>query len=337
MILQDVTFPLREENYHKELTAVESALSPYCRDGCLTGRDGQLLRYRIYVQETPRAAMVICHDGCESLCRYVEWAAFYHAMGYQVYLLDFRGHGGSTRRIDNRSVTHIDDFNAYVRDLADLTSRIDRRMPLYLTAFGMGGAVALLYMQKNPDRVASACLITPLLGLELPEPAGLYRWRLKRSIKRGLARELVPGSSCYLPNETFNGSGWRSFARFSWYRRLRAADSRLQNNAYTMGWLNAALEASERIFSSRTGRITTRILLVQAGQDYIVPPELYGKFLNLLPGSTQVCLSEAEHRVQNGEDKTISDLMSLLKTYFGKLQSLPSPSDERTRKRTNVQ
>lgn len=320
MSLQDVSFPFREENYHKELTAAEAALAPFCRDGCLTGRDRQLIRYRVYVQQTPRGAMVLCHDGCESLCRYVEWAAFYFSMGYQVYLFDFRGHGGSSRHIDNRSVTHIDDFDEYARDLADLTSRIDRRLPLCVTAFGMGAAAALLYMQKNPDRVSSACLISPLLGLELLEPAGLYRWRLRRSIKRGLSRDLVPGSSCYEPGEAYAGSDWRSFARFSWYRRLRSADSRLQNNAYTMGWLSAALEASDRIYSSKTGRIATRVLLVQAGQDQVVPYALYGKLLNLLPEGKQVCLSEAGHRIQNGDDKTVGDLMALLHTYFGKLQ-----------------
>lgn len=318
VILQDAVFPLRDENYQNELTSVEASLSEYCRDGCLTGRDRQLIRYRVYRQNQPRAAMVICHDGCESALRYVEWAAFYHALGFQVYLFDFRGHGGSTREIANRSVTHIDGFDEYTRDLADLTSRISRKLPLCITAFGMGGAVALLYMQKNPQRVASACLISPLLGLELPEHAGLYRWRLRRSVKRGLARELIPGSSCYQPGEVYSGSGWYSFARFSWYRRLRAADSRLQNNAYTLGWLKAALEASDRIFSSRTKRISTRTLLVEAGADRVVPPEFYGKLLSILPGSTHMRLAEAEHRIQNGDQKTLSDLMALLETFFGR-------------------
>ncbi len=318
MILQDVHFPFREENYHNELVASEERLAPYCRDGCLTGRDRQLLRYRVYCQEKPRAAMLICHDGCESFLRYEEWAAFYHALGYQVYLPDLRGHGGSSRQIANRSVTHIDSFTEYARDIADLTSRIDRRLPLSITAFGMGGAAALLFLQKNPNRAVSVALIAPLIGLELPEPRGLFRWRLKRSIKRGLSQELIPGSSCYQEGEVYSGSGWQSFARFSWYRRLRAADSRLQNNAYTLGWLAAALEASDQIHTARSAAISARILLVEAGEDEVVPPEYYGKLLNLLPEGTHVCLSESAHRVQNGNTKTVSDLMSLLATFFGK-------------------
>ena len=320
MILQDVIFPLLEENYHKELNAVVAALSPHCRDGCMTGRDRQTIRYRVYVQDAPRAAMILCHDGCESLFRYEEWAAYYYAMGYQVYLFDFRGHGGSTREIDNRSVTHIRDFEEYTHDLADVIDRIDRRIPLYLTAFGMGASVAILYMQKNPHRIEAASLISPLLGIELPSPVGLYRWRLRRSLKRGLARELLAGSTCYDSSEPYVGSGWHSFARFSHYRRLRQSDSRLQNNAYTMGWLSAALNASDRLFSSRTKRISTRVLLVQAGQDQVVPYALYAKLLNLWPESTQVCLSEADHRIQNGDNKTVGDLMELLRSYFSKLK-----------------
>lgn len=319
MILQDVTFPLSEENYHRELVSVVEALSPHCRDGCMVGRDRRQIRYRVYVQEMPRAAMILCHDGCESLLRYEEWAGYYFAMGYQVYLFDFCGHGGSHREIDNRSVTHIHDFDAYVRDLADVIARIDRRIPLYLTAFGMGATVSILYMQKNPHRIESASLIAPLLGIELPNPAGLYRWRLKRSLRRGLAKELIAGSTCYDASEPYVGSGWRSFARFSHYRRLRQTDSRLQNNAYTMGWLSAALDASAKIFSSRTKRISTRVLLVQAGQDQVVPYSLYAKLLNLWPESTQICLSEADHRIQNGDNKTVGDLMALLRSYFGKL------------------
>ena len=163
-----------------------------------------------------------------------------------------------------------------------------------------------------------AALVAPLLGIELPSPKGLYRWRLARSIRRGLSRELITGSSCYDSDESYAGSLWHSFARFSHYRRLRQADSRLQNNAYTMGWLRAALEASDKIISSRTKHIKTPVLLVQAGQDQVVPYSLYAKLLRLWPESTQVCLSEAEHRIQNGDNKTVGDLMALLRSYFGK-------------------
>lgn len=316
MALRDVTYPLKEDSFSKDLEDLLSSLSDYRREGCLTGREMQLIHYQIYLQDKPQAAMVICHDGCESALRYAEWALFFRSIGFQVYLLDFRGHGRSDREIENRSVTHIDNFRRYSRDLADLTSRIDRKLPLHLTAFGMGGAVAMLYMQNNPNRVKSACLVAPLIGIHIPEPRGLNRWKLRRSVRRGLSRELIPGSVCYQPNETFERNAVRSFHRFAWYKEQRAIDSRLQNNAYTLGWLNAALQASDLIFSHRTKRIMSKILIIEAGDDSIVPTEFYAKLLAYLKSGSHVRLAGAEHRIQNGDEAMLGDLMKLMESYF---------------------
>lgn len=316
VILNDTTYPFLEESYKKTLEAKLQSLSDVRREGCFTGRDRQHIHYQVFRKDAPSAAMVLCHDGCESSLRYLEWACLFYDLGYQVYLFDFRGHGRSTRRVSNRSVTHISDFDEYARDLADLTSRIDRKLPLCLTAFGMGGLVALRYLQKNPRRVQSACMVSPLLSIVLPAPRGLYRYRLSRSVKKGLAKELLPGSDCYCSDETFQRSGWHSFARFAWYREARIADSDLQNSAYTMGWLKAALDASDRVFSCPTKQIASRILLIEAGEDRIVPADAYEKLLRLLPRAHYLRLAEAEHRIQNGDPKTLSDLMSLIAKFF---------------------
>ena len=320
MALQDgstpISFPLSENSFSKDLGSLLSSVSAYRREGCLTGREMQLIHYQVYLQDKPKAAMVICHDGCESAVRYTEWALFFHSIGFQVYLFDFRGHGRSDREIDNRSVTHIDSFKRYAKDLADITSRIDRRLPLHLTAFGMGGLVAMLYMQNNPKRIASACLVTPLIGIHFPEPRGWNRWRLSSSVRRGLARELIPGNVCYQSDEAFDRSPMKSFHRFAWYKEQRAADSRLQNNAYSLGWLNAAMQATGWIFSNRTKRIETKILLIEAGEDMVVPTDCYGKLLKYIRAGSHVRLSGMEHRLQNGNDAVLGDLMKLMQSFF---------------------
>lgn len=316
MILHDTTYPFPEENYKITLEAKLQALSAIRREGCLTGRDRQTIHYQIFCREEPIGAMVICHDACESYLRYMEWACYFYDLGYQVYLFDFRGHGRSSRSVPNRSVTHISDFDEYAKDLADITSRIDRKMPLLLTAFGMGGPVALRYLQKNPRRVRSACLISPLLSIVLPAPRGLYRYRLSRSVRKGLSEELLPGSDLHRSEETYSESGWHSFARYAWYRQVRATDSGLQNSAYTMGWLKAALDASDTVLASPTKKITSRVLLIEAGEDRIVPADSYQKLMQLLENGHYLRLSEAEHRIQNGDHKTLSDLMSLVAKFF---------------------
>ena len=314
--LGEIVYPLQEERYIKELNDILFSYSSQIREGCLTGRDMQVIHYQLYLNDHPRGAMVICHDGCESSLRYTEWALFYHSKGFQVYLLDFSGHGRSDREIDNRSVTHIDSFKQYAHDLADLTSRIPRKLPLYITAFGMGGAVALQYLQNNPSRVKSACLFAPLIGIHLPEPRGLYQWKLRYHVGRGLSKELIPGSVCSQPGEMFDRNPNKSFQRFVWYKEQRSADSRLQNNSYTLGWLNAALKACNGIFTVKTKRVETKILLIEAGNDMVVPAEQYKKLLCYLKAGSHVRLANADHRMQDGNNAMLGDMMHLAETFF---------------------
>lgn len=318
MILQDTVYPFSEDGYKKTLETKLRALSSAYREGCLTGRDRQSIHYRMFCKPSPTAAMVICHDSCEASERYLEWALFYYDLGYQVYLFDFRGHGRSSRTLPNRFVTHVSDFDEYARDLADITSRISRKLHLSIMAFGMGALVAMQYMQKNPGRVQSACLVAPLLSIMLPPPEGIYKWKLARSVRKGLSEELLFGSKPYQSDEAFNTSGWHSFSRFAWYREIRAKDTRLQNTAYTRGWLKAALDASDLVLSPPTKRISAKLLLIEAGEDRIVHSASYIKLMKLLQNGHYLCLSEADHRIQNGDQKTLSDLMSLTAEFFQK-------------------
>lgn len=320
-------YPFREAQYDRLMTESEARLLPYKTDGHFTGRDQRSIHYITYVPSSPSAVVAVCHSSGESAVKYLEFASFFFDMGFKVCLFDFRGHGESWRAVSNRSVTHVDSFDDYVNDLADCIDRhAPSELPLFIFGCGMGGAVALRYLQLNPKRAAKACLLAPLVAYKLPSPEGLNRLRLARAVKKDLKWELCPGSECYRPHEVFSGSNYRSFARFAWYRALRAADTRLQNSAVSLGWLNALLENSDKLYSARQNRkIETELLICEAGKDEILPPDALSLLRSRLPGSAGgskrgaglVCFSEARHDIQNSEQKTLSDLMKLLYVFFG--------------------
>lgn len=320
-------YPFSEERYDALMTESASRLTPYKKEGLFTGRDVRLIHYVTYEPSRPSATVMICHSAGESALKYLEFAAFFFDMGYKVCLFDFRGHGASWRLLPNRSVTHVEHFDNYVGDLADCIDRhTSAELPLYLFGCGMGGAVVLRYLQLNPKRVAKACLLAPLVAYKLPSPEGLNRLRLRRAVKKGLGRELCPGSECYRPHEVFSGSNYQSFARFAWYRAHRAADTRLQNSAITLGWLNAMLENSDKLLSARKNRkIAARLLICEAGRDEVLPTGALSLLRSRLPGSTSddrkrgaglVCFSEARHDIQNSELKTLGDLLKLVYEFF---------------------
>lgn len=320
-------YPFSESRYDTLMAESEARLAPYKKDGLFTGRDLRLIHYVTYEPSSPEATVVICHSSGESALKYLEFAAFFFDMGYKVCLFDFRGHGRSWRQAANRSVTHTDSFEGYVSDLADCIDRHSiKALPLFLFGCGMGGAVALRYLQLEPKRVAKACLSAPLVGYRLPSPEGLNRLRLARAAKKELRWELVPGSECYQPHEVFSGSNYQSFARFSWYRARRASDTRLQNSAVTIGWLSAMLENSDKLCSAkRNKKIATRILICEAGRDEVLPAGALSLLRSRLPGSGErdrqkgaalITFSEACHDIQNSEQKTLSDLFKLLYEFY---------------------
>lgn len=320
-------YPFPEERYDRLMTESEARLAHYKKEGLFTGRDVRLIHFVTYAPPSPTATVVICHSSGESALKYLEFASFFFDMGYKVCLFDFRGHGESWRPLPNRSVTHVDDFDGYVHDLADCVDRFaSPDLPLYLFGCGMGGAVALRYLQLNPRRAAKACLLAPLVGYRLPEPEGLNRLRLSRAVSKGIGREPVPGSECYCPQEVFSGSNYQSFARFAWYRAHRAIDTRLQNSAVTIGWLNAMLENSDKLLTARLNRkISARLLICEAGRDEVLPPDALGLLRTRLPGSNidggkkgaaLIRFAEARHDIQNSEQKTLGDLMKLIYEFF---------------------
>lgn len=322
-------YPFREEDYERRVNECETRLAADKKEGLFTGRDVRLIHYVTYEPTSPSATVMICHSSGESALKYIEFASFFFDMGYKVCLFDFRGHGGSWRPLANRSVTHVDSFDDYTRDLADCIDRFSEpSLPLYLFGCGMGGAVALRYLQKNPKRAAKACLLAPLVAYKLPDPEGVNRMKLRRAVRHGLGREPVPGSECYRPHEVFSGSSYQSFARFAWYRAHRAADTRLQNSAVTIGWLNALLECSDKLLSKKQNReISTRILICEAGQDEVLPRGALAELRACLPvsgekgadkqkGAALISFSEARHDIQNSEPRTLGDLMKLIYEFL---------------------
>ncbi len=318
-------YPFQEEQYSERMAACAERLRSYKKDGLFTGRDVRLIHYIAYEHPNASASMIICHGAGESALKYLEFASFFFDLGYQVYLFDFRGHGSSWRPVANRSVTHVNSFDEYAADLDDCIRRLtDPTLPLSIFACGMGGAAALRYLQLNPDRVWKAFLSAPTVACKLSQPEGINRLKLHRAVKKGLGRELCPGGECYRAQEVFSGSNYQSFARFAWYRERRAADTRLQNSAVTLGWLDALLINSDKLFSKGKNRkIKTKILICEAGNDQVLPPEALKLLRTRLPsdkkGTGLVCLTEALHEIQNSEQKTLNDLMVLLYEFFGKV------------------
>ena len=90
------------------------------------------------------------------------------ALGFDVYVLDFRGQGKSTRLTENPQMFHlIGSFDNYLLDVQAAVNKLnhEKKQPLYLYGFSMGGLVGLSYVQEHNSVVTKAIFEAPMTGI----------------------------------------------------------------------------------------------------------------------------------------------------------------------------
>ena len=106
-----------EANYAEEMQA---RVMPYINarryDGYVAGYDGKPLHYVRYLADSSAATVIISHGFTESAEKWHETAYYLLNGGYDVYIIEHRGHALSYRSVADKTLTHIDSFDEYVRD-----------------------------------------------------------------------------------------------------------------------------------------------------------------------------------------------------------------------------
>lgn len=100
--------------------------------------------------------------------KYLETLDYFHAEGWLVTAVDWRGQGGSGRLLADPGVGHIDDFSTWIADLKILYFKwkAERPGPHVVIAHSMGGHLtmrALVEKAIDPDAVV---LSAPMLGIQ---------------------------------------------------------------------------------------------------------------------------------------------------------------------------
>jgi alpha-beta hydrolase superfamily lysophospholipase len=142
-------------------------------EGFLNSADHLRLYWQRYTPATPRATVALLHGGGDHSGRYPALTSALVRAGFQVALVDFRGHGQS----DGRR-WHVDAFTDYLADLDAFVARLsqdgvagDR---LFVVAHSQGALVAALWgltRGKVSGLVSGYVLSSPYFRLALKPPA----------------------------------------------------------------------------------------------------------------------------------------------------------------------
>jgi alpha-beta hydrolase superfamily lysophospholipase len=149
------SYPLESEAKHEE--------------GFLNSADHLRLYWQRYTPPSPRATVAVLHGGGDHSGRYPAITTALVKAGFQVALVDFRGHGQS----DGRR-WHIDSFADYVSDLDAFVAKLSQDgiagERLFAVAHSQGALVTALWGLTRGRHLSGFVFSSPYFRLALKPP-----------------------------------------------------------------------------------------------------------------------------------------------------------------------
>lgn len=302
---------LSEDNYSKEMKeSVVPYLEQYMTDGYIEN-DGLRLYYRTYITGNSERAIAISHGFTDYADKFQETIYYFLLMGFDVYILEHRGHGNSGREIKDPSLVYVQDFNDYVEDykvfLDEIVLEMNEDQPLYLFAHSMGGGIGTAFLERYPGYFDAAILSTPMVDVKtgsVPEKAANIIASIMSSL--GLGKKYVTGQTTYCADYDYASSSAKSESRYAYYHEIEAGNERYQLSASSYEWLNEALDATHEIIKAdQLAKIKIPVLLFQAEEDFYIDDAGIYKLANRLSNVEFIYCPGTRHVLFMAENDTM--------------------------------
>ncbi len=312
---------IQDALYESEMLKAEQELEKYANYDTVTSFDDAKLFCVYYLAENPRASVVFVHGFKEFTKKYCELALYFLQMGYNVFLYDQRGHGLSHRETEDKTVIHINRFEDYVEDLHCVIQTVvlpqSQKIPVYLYAHSMGGAVALLYLSAHNETVKKALLSAPMVyPVCMSLPQKVLRFLVKKNAGKDGWTAKSTEKAFFDPDQKYIYSSDLSECRFKRILNYRIAEPKYQYSTASHRWNYEALGVIEKLFDKKNLRqIHAEIFMVSAGQDTVVENKPQQKLAKQLKCKFK-CLEHAKHSLYTQKDTDLQAYLEEVFTFF---------------------
>lgn len=284
---------------------------------------GIRLNCELYRADHAPALVVICHGYTESAVKFRELAYYFLQQGYSVLLYDQRGHGLSTREIDDPCTAYVRAFDLYVQDLIALTEKAARMtgaQKLYLYGHSMGGGVSARALQLYPDFFDKCVLNAPMIAIRTE---GLPVWVCKAMAGFfcgiGMGKKRFFGHKPYAPGERFEVSCTTCRTRFNYYAHLRQTTPALQLNAASYRWLMEALLTHDRLMKPKNlAAIRTPLCIFTAELEASVKNDAIFAFADALPQAKLCPVPGVKHEIYRSPNADLAPYLEQVFAFFEK-------------------
>lgn len=278
--------------------------------GTLKTRDGAVLRFARFTPPPGRKGTVCVFPGrAEFIEKYFETVRDLRARGFAVTVLDWRGQGGSGRRLDDPFKGHVRSFKEYESDLETLVREVvlpDCPPPYYAIGHSMGASVLLCAARRGHRWFDRMVLAAPMIGLPKSSQTRFARPVVKTMRLAGLSSRYIPGGDASVKAlGPFLGNTVTSDpVRYARTVAILEADLSLGIGAPTVGWVAAAFDAMDWFADVRfSADLRQPVMLVAAGRDEIVSTPAAEEFGLRLRAGAHLVVAGAKHELLLEQDR----------------------------------
>jgi alpha-beta hydrolase superfamily lysophospholipase len=258
-------------------------------EGFLNSADHLRLFWQRYTPPSPRATVAVLHGGGDHSGRYPGITSALVAAGFQVALVDLRGHGQS----DGRR-WHIDGFSDYLSDLDAFVAKLSQdgvaNDQLFVVAHSMGALVAAYWGLSRGRHVSGFVFSSPYFRLAHRPP--LLQVLAARAVGRVLP---------WLPVRVhFSASDLTTDPdHVRWTER-----DPLYGHATTPRWFEESTRAQVEVLR-RAAEWTAPLLVLAAGEDRLADAEAARAFVEAATSADKRFLLYAglRHEIFNAPDR----------------------------------
>jgi len=232
-------------------------------EGFLNSADHLRIYWQRYTPAKPRATVAVLHGGGDHSGRYPGITSALVRGGFQVALVDFRGHGQS----DGRR-WHVDAFGDYLSDLDAFVAKLSQdgvaNDQLFVVAHSMGALIAAEWGLSRGRHVAGFVFSSPYFAAAGRPP-----------LLKLLAAKTVGKALPWLPVKVPFGEA--DLTTDAEHVRWTERDP-LYGHATTPRWLDEATRAQEDV-QRRAPEWRAPLLVLAAGDDRLASPAVARTFV----------------------------------------------------------
>jgi lysophospholipase len=265
-----------------------------------------------------RGTVVISPGRSESRISYFELATLFQQNQYNVAIIEHRGQGKSARKLRPSDVGHIDQFEDYSEDFAQLVKEIQGQLPppFYLLASSMGATIA----SSEPAVINSFDRVTMLAPMFKIRTLFFPKWLARAilsvfSVLRG-PTGYAPFSGPFDPQASFEENSYAaSRQRFKTNLELYHLYPELRVGGPSIKWVQEALDITEKIHSQMR-LIKSPVLLLQAEDEYFVDNQVQDEYCGLMVHCQVFKVPGSRHALHLDSDQNLQLIFKMTQDFF---------------------